>query len=51
LQEAIDEICETMEVVDIKVLYQQYYTPSELAKRLVELADIKETDGVLEPSS
>lgn len=51
LQEAIDEICETMEIVDIKVLYQQYYTPPELAKRLVELACISETDNVLEPSA
>lgn len=51
LQEAIDEVCDTMEVVDIKVLYQQYYTPSELAKRLVEIADIQKTDDVLEPSA
>jgi len=50
-QEAIDEVCDTMEVVDVKVLYQQFYTPSELAKRLVELADIKEFDDVLEPSA
>ena len=51
LKEAIDEICETMEVVDVKVLYQQYYTPPELAKRLVELACIGDTDCVLEPSA
>lgn len=51
LQEAIDEVCETMEVVDIKTLYQQFYTPSALATRLVELAEIKETDTVLEPSA
>lgn len=51
LQEAIDEICDTMEVVDVKVLYQQYYTPPELAKRLVELACISDIDSVLEPSA
>lgn len=51
LQEAIDEVCDTMEVVDVKVLYQQFYTPSELAKRLVELADIKSNEVVLEPSA
>lgn len=51
LQEAIDEICETMEVVDVKVLYQQYYTPSALATRLVELACILDEDSVLEPSA
>lgn len=51
LREAIDEICETMEIVDIKVLYQQYYTPSVLATRLVELACVRETDYVLEPSA
>lgn len=51
LQEAIDEVCDIMEVVDIKVLYQQYYTPSELAKKLVELSDIKQFDDVLEPSA
>jgi len=40
-----------MEVVDIKIMYQQYYTPSELAKRVVELADINNNDIVLEPSA
>jgi 16S rRNA A1518/A1519 N6-dimethyltransferase RsmA/KsgA/DIM1 with predicted DNA glycosylase/AP lyase activity len=40
-----------MDVIDVKVLYQQYYTPSELAKQLVELADIQPTDDVLEPSA
>jgi hypothetical protein len=33
-----------MEIVDIKVLYQQFYTPKELAKQIVELANIKPTD-------
>lgn len=51
LKEAINEICDTMEVVNLKVLYQQYYTPKELAKRVVELADIKPTDSILEPSA
>jgi len=51
LGEAIDEICDTMEIVDVKVLYQQYYTPSELAKTLVDLACIRETDYILEPSA
>jgi 16S rRNA A1518/A1519 N6-dimethyltransferase RsmA/KsgA/DIM1 with predicted DNA glycosylase/AP lyase activity len=40
-----------MEIVDVKVLYQQYYTPPALAKTLVELACIRETDYVLEPSA
>ena len=51
LQEAINEVCDTMEVIDVKVLYQQFYTPSELAKKLVELADIQKTNDVLEPSA
>ena len=51
LKEAIEEVCDTMEVVDIKIMYQQYYTPSELAKRVVELADINNNDIVLEPSA
>jgi len=40
-----------MEVIDVKVLYQQFYTPSDLAKQVVELASIKENDVVLEPSA
>lgn len=51
LKEAIDEVCDTMEVVDIKVLYQQYYTPSDLAKYILELANIKKDDIILEPSA
>ena len=51
LQEAIDEVCDTMEVVDVKILYQQFYTPRELSKRVVELADIKSNEVVLEPSA
>ena len=51
LQDAINEVCDIMEVIDIKVLYQQFYTPSDLAERLVKLADIKESDEVLEPSA
>lgn len=51
LQEAIDEVCDTMEIIDIKVLYQQYYTPQLLAKRLVELANPQDNEVVLEPSA
>ena len=51
LPEAIEEVCDTMEVVDIKVLYQQFYTPPELAKRLVELAEIEGWEHILEPSA
>lgn len=50
LQEVLDS-GETTTLQEIKKLYQYYPTPSELAKKLVELADIKEWDMVLEPSA
>ena len=37
--------------MDVKKLYQQYYTPTELASYVVSLADIKEGERVLEPSA
>ncbi len=41
---------ETGVVIDEKKLYQAFFTPPELAKRLVELADVK-GKTVLEPSA
>lgn len=54
LQDAIIDICETWEVETIQDTikkFQFYPTPKELAQKLVELAELKETDKVLEPSA
>ena len=47
----IDEILLTGEYVDEKKEFQFFETPTELAERLVELADINEGERVLEPSA
>lgn len=51
LQDALNEVLELGYVVDLKKLYQQYYTPPELAKRAVELAEIEKDEDTLEPSA
>lgn len=54
LQEAIEDIIETGEVETLKETikkFQFYPTPKEVAEYLVELADIKVGDTVLEPSA
>ena len=51
LPEALQEVIGQGEVVDLKKLFQQYYTPQELAKEAVELADVKENHDALEPSA
>lgn len=54
LENAIDDICETWEVETLQETikkFQFYPTPKEVAEYLVELADIKEDDEVLEPSA
>jgi hypothetical protein len=51
LKENLDEAIEQGEVIDLKKLFQQYYTPELLAKQAVDLADIVEDDNVLEPSA
>ena len=54
LENAIDDICETWEVETLQETikkFQFYPTPKEVAEYLVELADIKEDETVLEPSA
>jgi len=54
LKEAIQEVVEEWEVETLKETikkFQYYPTPKEVAKYLVELANIKENDIVLEPSA
>lgn len=54
LIEAIADIIETGDVETLKETikkFQFYETPKEVAEYLVELADIKESDMVLEPSA
>lgn len=47
----IDSIVLTGEYADWKKNFQFYETPLELAKKLIELADIREGETVLEPSA
>ena len=54
LENAINDIIETWEVEKLKETikkFQFYPTPKEVAEYLVELADIKEYETVLEPSA
>lgn len=54
LENAIGDICETWEVETLQETikkFQFYPTPEEVARHLVELADIKENETVLEPSA
>lgn len=54
LEDAIQEIIESGECETLKETikkFQFYPTPSEVSEYLVELADIQETDRVLEPSA
>ena len=54
LENAIDDICETWEVETLEETikkFQFYPTPKEVAEYLVELAEIKENETVLEPSA
>ncbi len=41
----------TGETTDFKKEFQFFETPPELAKKMVEMAEIKKTDGILEPSA
>lgn len=49
--EIIDDILMTGEYVDAKKENQFFETPVDLAQRLVEMADIREGETVLEPSA
>jgi len=54
LEEALFEVLENGEtetLTEIKKRFQYYPTPSKLARELVELAEIKEDDNILEPSA
>lgn len=54
LEDAVQDIIETGEVETIKETikkFQFYPTPPDLAEYLVSLADIKDSDIVLEPSA
>jgi type I restriction-modification system DNA methylase subunit len=47
----IEEILLTGEYTDVQKEYQFFETPSDLAKRLVEMANIQPSESVLEPST
>lgn len=47
----LDNLIMTGETVDLKKEYQYFPTPSDLAKRMVEMAEIKPKHGILEPSA
>ncbi|MGH7969837.1 MAG: methyltransferase, partial [Limisphaerales bacterium] len=49
--ERVDEAVIAGEVTDFKKLYQFYETPPDLACRMVEMADVREAQRVLEPSA
>ena len=54
LEEALNDIIDNWEVETIKEYkkrFQAFYTPKEVAEYLVQLADIKENDYVVEPSA
>lgn len=54
LQDAIEDIIETWEVETLKETikkFQFYETPQEVAEYLVELAEVKASDNILEPSA
>lgn len=50
-EEAVADALTTGSVVDLRKLFQFFPTPSELAARLVELADVPPNGRVLEPSA
>jgi hypothetical protein len=49
--ELLNVIINTGEVVDIKKEYQFFPTPAEIAQKMIEWADIRPDDIVLEPSA
>jgi len=49
--ERVDEAVIAGEVTDFQKLYQFYETPSDLARRMVAVADVREGARVLEPSA
>jgi len=51
VEEILDNIINFGEVVDSKKEYQFFPTPKNIVRQLIELAEIKETDVVLEPSA
>lgn len=50
-EELVEQLLQTGEVVDAKKEFQFFETPDALAKELVEMADIKPGESVLEPSA
>lgn len=51
IEEILEDIINTGEYTDKKKEYQYFPTPTELAEKLVDMADIKPEDDVLEPSA
>lgn len=49
--ELLGEVLATRHYVDAKKAFQAFYTPAALAARVVEAADIKEGEKVLEPGA
>lgn len=51
IQDILEEVILTGKYVDSKKEYQFFETPKDIAKRLIEIADIQEGESVLEPSA
>ena len=51
IENLIDNAILSGEITDIMKELQYFYTPSNIVSQLISLADIKETDRVLEPSA
>lgn len=51
VSEIISQVLETGEYKDLKSDFQFFPTPSELAKKVVEMAEIKDGENCLEPSA
>ena len=49
--DALDAVLLTGEITDVKKEFQFFETPGSLAARMAEMADIKPTDDILEPSA
>lgn len=49
--DSFENMLSTGETTDFKKEFQFFETPPELAKKMVEMAELKETDMVLEPSA
>lgn len=51
IEEAIEQLLQTGEVIDVKKEFQFFETPESLALEMVQIANIQENETVLEPSA